>query len=1104
MYNYLKFIIFSTTLLLLCVSVMAQVKKVAILEPLGSVEYNIKNIVYEEVSSIAKTYSDIKIIEKIEVNKMLAEKNFRFDLTTANSKICEICKAMEARYAFVITVETEGKKNFSIYCKVIDVFTSNVLRQNSTQTKNGQNDLASSTRQMIRDILDSMEMIFKQKDTESVVKKESESQQDKDLFADLLTVPKEDNSKTQIQKEKELAAAKAKEKEEAEAKAKKEKELAEAKAREKEQAEAQAKREREQAEAQAKKERELAEAKARERELAEAQAKREKEFAEAQAKREQELAEAQAKREKELAEAQAKREKELAEAQAKKEQELAEAQAKKEQELAEAQAKKEQELAEAQAKKEQELAEAQAKKEQELAEAQAKKDKELAEAQALKDKEIAETQARKEQELAQIQAQKEKEIAEAQAQKEKELAELKAQKEKELAEIQAQKEKELAETKEKEDKELAEAKANEKEIAALKAQKEKEIAEAKAQKEKEIAEAQKQKEKEIAEAQAQKEKEIAEAKAQKEKEIAEAQKQKDKEIAETQKQKEKELAEAKALKEKELAEAKAQKDKEIAEAIAQKDKEFAEALAQKEKELVEAQKQKEKELAEAQAQREKELAEVKAQKEREIAEEKSKKEKELAEAKEREEKLKSEEEKKMIQQKIKLFLDHLPDTINFSASGGYEMFGANYYETSWDISNQPTWCDIQHTKNSLVLICEKNSNSEVRKGDFYITAEGQSKNIWIKQNELISLSVSSEKIEFGSLGGKKEIYVTSNISSWEVSGNPSWCSAKKSANGISLNCAANETSNNRDFFLEINAGEKSERIYILQEKYIFLTLSDTIIEFPLKGGNKNITINTNAILWNTSNEISWCPMTKSENAITFYCKANPYIYERSEKLIFVADNEYKTILIKQKGISALEKGDWKQAVNRLIFSGSSTSENVIYKGERSEKGIRNGLGAYFFIADNESYWGNFINGESNGKGIYIIGKEGDFYFSGCPGCKFYVGNWSADMKNGLGKCYDKKGDLLYFGYYYNEKPIESFPQSYDDTYRFESIEFDNGDIYLGETFKGVKHGLGIFLGVKGDAWYGDWKDGKREGVGIEFKKDGTIKSGRWGNDKLIE
>ena len=951
MRNNVKLIILNMVILLMfSLSTLAQVKKVVIFEPLGSVEYNIKSIVYEEIVSNARTYRDISIIEKQEVNKTLANNNFRFDLMTENSKICDICKLMDAKYVFVITVVEEGKKNVKISCKVIDVLTTNILRQNSVQTRNGQSDLVSASRQLIRELLDSMESIFKQKDNTPAGKTENDPQKEEDFFANFLSVSKEeDNSIIQTQKEKELAEAKAKEKELAVAQAQKDKELAEAKAQ----------KDKELAEAQAKKDKELAEAKARERELAETQAKREKEFAEAQAKREKELAEAQAQKEKELAEIQAKRE------------------------------------------------------------------KELAAAQAQKDKELAETQAQKEKEIAEAKAQKDKELAAAQAQKEKELAELKAQKEKELAEIQVQKDKELAEAKTKEDKELADAK--EKELAELKAQKEKEIAAAQAQKEKE------------------------------------------------------------------LEEAKAQKDKEIAAAQAQKDKEIAEALAQKEKEL-----------AEALAQKEREIAEVKAQKERELAEAKAQKERELAEAKAKEEMLKAEEAKRIMQQKAKLFLDQLPDTVFLGVSGGKETFTANYYDVSWNEADILSWFSLQKTNNALVLTCKPNDLTNERIANLLIKSGGISKNIWVKQKGAISLSVSINNIEFDNFGGIKEINVNTNAPFWEISGNPSWCSVKKTTNQITLDCSVNETYSKREFFFEIKAGDKFEKIRILQKENSFIGLSDTLIVFPVNGGSKSITVNTNALSWNTSNEISWCPMAISGNTITFYCKSNLYTHERNEKITISAGKLSKTIQVRQKGITFLEQGNWKQAINRFIYIGGSTYENAVYKGERSNKGIRNGLGAYFFISDDESYWGDFLQGESSGKGIYIIGKEGDFFFSGCPNCKFYVGNWSADMKNGLGKCYDKQGELLYFGYFNNDKPIEKFPQSYDGTHKFESIEYDNGDLYLGETSKGVKHGLGIFFWANGDTWYGEWKNGKREGNGIEFHRSGDIKAGRWNGDKYLE
>jgi hypothetical protein len=1089
--------------LLLSLSAIAQVKNVVILDPIGSTAENLKNSVFQEVLSVAKTNKDINIIERPTVIKALAENHFRVDLNTHDSKFCEIGKVLKAKYVFVITVSDIVKNNYSISCKVIDVAKSNVLRQSSVQTKNGEKDLTANTKQMMRDLLDALENTFKQ--TDPTQKNLTDSKESKENLVDMMDVlKKEDIAAAKNQKEKELAEVQAKKaKELADAQAQKEKALADEKARQ----------DRELAAAQAQKEKELADAKAqKERELAEAKAKQDKEFAEAKVRQERELAEAQAQREKALAEEKARQERELAEAQAQKEKELAEAKAQKEKELAEAKAKQEKEFAEAKAKQEKEFAEAKAKQERELAEAQAQKEKEIAEAKAQQERELAEAKAQKEKELALLQAQQEQELAEARAKQEKELADTKAkelelvkakeQKERELLELQAQQAKELAEAKAKQDKEIAETKAKEKELVEAKAQKEKELAMLQAQKEKELAEA-KAKEKELAEAKAQKDRELAEAKAQKEKELAEALAQKEKELAELQAQKEKELAAAKAQQEKELAAAKAQQEKELAAAKVQQEKELAAAKAQQEKEIAEAKAKQEKEIAEAKAQQEKEIAEAKAQKEKELAEAKAQQEKELAEVKAKQEKLKAEEEKRQLQEKITAFFDQIPDTVSFVTSGGKKMFPAYYDKSSWNESELPSWCSLQSTKDALVLTCTPNTNPTLREGYFYLYADNLSKKIWVKQMGKATLVLSLNKIDFSDSGGTREILVSTNNPSWKVTGNPSWCAINTTDNKIYLDCAAN-SSGKRSFMLEVRAGEQLEKIQVSQKEYIFIILSDSTLEFSSSGGSRTINVNTNASSWDVSNELSWCPMAKTGNSIIFSCRSNLNTYERIDQLTIIADYATKILPIKQRGITYLEKGNWKSAINKVVYTGATTYENAIYKGEKSNKGIRTGLGAYFFIADNESYWGEFLQGESNGKGIYIIGKEGDFYFSGCRGCKFYAGNWSSDMKNGLGKCYDKKGDLLYFGYYQNEKPLETFPQTYEESYKFESVEYSNGDMYLGETYKGYLHGLGIFFWANGAAWYGEWKDGKRDGTGIEFLRDGSIKTGRWFGDTYFE
>jgi hypothetical protein len=187
-----------------------------------------------------------------------------------------------------------------------------------------------------------------------------------------------------------------------------------------------------------------------------------------------------------------------------------------------------------------------------------------------------------------------------------------------------------------------------------------------------------------------------------------------------------------------------------------------------------------------------------------------------------------------------------------------------------------------------------------------------------------------------------------------------------------------------------------------------------------------LTVSTNAPSWSISGEPSWCDIKKTDAAFILSPKTNPTTDARNAVLVITAGDQSKKVQIFQKGISFLEKGNWKQAINKVLYNGAINYSDGAYKGERSGN-WRNGLGVYFFTTENQSYWGDFLRGESSGKGLYIIGKDGDISFSGCRNCKYYAGNWASDWKNGIGKCYDSTGKLLLFSAMGHPKLFSFFP-----------------------------------------------------------------------------
>lgn len=72
-----------------------------------------------------------------------------------------------------------------------------------------------------------------------------------------------------------------------------------------------------------------------------------------------------------------------------------------------------------------------------------------------------------------------------------------------------------------------------------------------------------------------------------------------------------------------------------------------------------------------------------------------------------------------------------------------------------------------------------------------------------------------------------------------------------------------------------------------------------------------------------------------------------------------------------------------------------------------------------------------------------------------------------------------------------------------EDYHFESLTYSNGDRYIGETYKGNKHGYGIYYWANGNYWYGQYRNNMRYGYGALFTPQGNIFCGQWLGDEMV-
>lgn len=137
-----KIAVTSVVALLVSVGVMAQVKKVAVIDPVGDIPNATRDIVREEISSGIVNMPGYTVLERSLIDKILEENKFQTGSGLVDdSQISKMGMMMGANFVFITSVTIMENGNYYISCKMVDVLTSRIDKQRTARTRQGPNDL---------------------------------------------------------------------------------------------------------------------------------------------------------------------------------------------------------------------------------------------------------------------------------------------------------------------------------------------------------------------------------------------------------------------------------------------------------------------------------------------------------------------------------------------------------------------------------------------------------------------------------------------------------------------------------------------------------------------------------------------------------------------------------------------------------------------------------------------------------------------------------------------------------------------------------------------------------------------------------------------------
>lgn len=143
-------------------------KKVAVFDPVGDVSNNLKTIIREELSNAVVNTLGFTVLERELINKVLAENEFQMTGHVDDGQIGELGKKMGANYVCYASISSVGG-NYYISCKLVDVITAKIERQNTGITQSGLDDLFTVVSTVSRAMLQQQGTSVQGKKTETKV-----------------------------------------------------------------------------------------------------------------------------------------------------------------------------------------------------------------------------------------------------------------------------------------------------------------------------------------------------------------------------------------------------------------------------------------------------------------------------------------------------------------------------------------------------------------------------------------------------------------------------------------------------------------------------------------------------------------------------------------------------------------------------------------------------------------------------------------------------------------------------------------------------------------------------------------------------------------------
>jgi formate dehydrogenase assembly factor FdhD len=324
-----------------------------------------------------------------------------------------------------------------------------------------------------------------------------------------------------------------------------------------------------------------------------------------------------------------------------------------------------------------------------------------------------------------------------------------------------------------------------------------------------------------------------------------------------------------------------------------------------------------------------------------------------------------------------------PEAIIQTAAGGpanvWLITNCNF----WSVSGGPTWVIVTPPSGSnselLALNFEPNTSTQSRSGTITIVGCGISRTISLTQTGAsINLELSPATINQTQAGGQASFSVSSNCSSWTITGVPAWATVTplsgSNTGTITINFQPNNTTQLRSATLTVSGCGISRSLGLTQSGTANnLEVNPTLINQPATAGTATLAVSGNCNAWTITGAPAWATVTplsgSNTGTITIAFQANTATQLRSATLNISGCGITRAVTITQSGSNTVD----------IPWTRSPTGTNHIIIAQASIMATLNGIPlvagdaiGFFFEHNGMLHCSNYLvlNGQSQSLAVY--------------------------------------------------------------------------------------------------------------------------------------